>query len=499
MLLATYFGGRGPGALCAGSSLVLSWYYLVEPVRSFGLTSTSGYLALGFFVLVAGMIILLVSSMNEAYAQLSIAERDRAQLNAQLERRVIDRTRDLTIANEALRTEIDARREAEARAAQLQRLDAIGQLTGGVAHDFNNMLGIIVGSLDLARRRLAKGETNIVRYLDNAMDGAQRGAALTQRLLAFARQQALAPIVMDMNATVSSMTELLRRTLGEHVEIECILAGGLWRTCVDPGQLENALVNLAVNARDAMPNGGKLTIETMNTHLDDQYAIVNPDAAPGQYVAIVVSDTGTGMPAEVAAKAFEPFFTTKEVGQGTGLGLSQIYGYLKQSGGHAKIYSEIGHGTTIKLYFPRYLGTTAEAAAGAVPQAESSLPQGQKGETILVVEDDAGVRTTSVEALRELNYEVLEAVDGDTALQVLHERPDVALLFTDVVMPGMTRRALADEALALCAGLKVIFTTGYTRNAIVHSGRLDPGVNLISKPFSLDQLARRVRAVLDGQ
>ena len=498
ILLATYVGGFRAGALCLAVSTALSWYYLVEPTHSLHLAWPSGYLAIAFFLFTAGLIVLLVSAMNSAYSRLSAVERDRARLNERLEQRVEERTRELRIANDELHAEIVARKEAEGRAAQLQRLEAVGQLTGGVAHDFNNMLSIIIGNLELAEMKLRKGGVDIVRHIDGAMDGARRGATLTQRLLAFARKQPLAPVITDVNGVVSGMSELLRRALGEHVEIECVLAGGLWRTCIDPGQLESAVVNLAVNARDAMPAGGKLTIETMNTHLDERYAEANPDVAAGQYVAVAVTDTGTGMPTEVAAKAFEPFFTTKEVGRGTGLGLSQIYGYLKQSGGHAKIYSEPGHGTTIKLYFPRHVGTEEEVQSGMVPAAEPSRPSGRAVEVILVVEDEPGVRSATTEALRELGYSVLEASDGPSALRLLERQPDITLLFTDMVMPGMTGRELADQALSRSPGLRVLYTTGYTRNGIVHGGRLDAGVELLPKPFGIDQLARKVRAVLDG-
>jgi signal transduction histidine kinase len=498
ILLAAYLGGFRAGALCLALSTVLSWYYLVEPERSFHLAWPSGYLAIGFFLFTAGLIVVLVSAMNGAYARLSTVEQDRARLNEQLERRVEERTRELSDANRSLLGEIAAREEAEARVAQLQRLDAIGQLTGGVAHDFNNMLGIIIGNLDLAQIKLAKGSADIVRHIDGAMDGARRGATLTQRLLAFARKQPLAPVVLDVNGMVSGMSELLRRTLGERVEVECVLAGGLWRTCADPGQLESAIVNLAVNARDAMPDGGRLTIETMNAHLDDCYVETNPDAIAGQYVAIAISDTGSGMPAAVAAQAFEPFFTTKEVGRGTGLGLSQIYGYLKQSGGHAKIYSEPGHGTTVKLYFPRHLGTDHATTGDVLEAAEAIRPRARSGEVILVVEDEAAVRSTTVETLRELGYAVVEAPDGATALRLLDDRADIALLFTDMVMPGMTGRELADRAVSRRPELRTLYTTGYTRNGIVHGGRLDAGVELLPKPFTVDQLARKIRTVLDA-
>jgi signal transduction histidine kinase len=495
VLLAAYLGGQGPGVLCVVLSTVLAWYFLVEPSFSFELAWPGGYIAIGFFVLVAGSIVLLVSAMNRAYQHLSSAERELSRLNLDLEARVAARTSDLVAANEALKTQILAREDAEARAAQLQRMEAVGQLTGGVAHDFNNMLGIIVGNLDLAQRRLERGSSDIMRYIDGAMDGAQRGATLTRRLLAFARKQPLQPVV-DANGLVAGMAELLRRTLGERIEVECVLAGGLWRIRADPGQLEGAIVNIAVNARDAMPNGGKLTVETMNAHLDEGYAEENPGVAAGQYVLIAVTDTGTGMPREVAERAFEPFFTTKEVGRGTGLGLSQIYGYLKQSGGHAKIYSEEGRGTTIRLYIPRYTGDSPQTSLGRAPAAEPARPAGRADETILVVEDEAAVRATTVETLRELGYSVRHAPDGATALSILTDHPGITLMFTDVVMPGMTGRELADEARRRHPGLKVLYTTGYTRNSIVHGGQLDEGVDLLAKPFTGDQLARKLREVL---
>jgi CheY-like chemotaxis protein len=281
------------------------------------------------------------------------------------------------------------------------------------------------------------------------------------------------------------------------VEIETVLAAGLWRTCADATELESALVNLAVNARDAMPEGGKLTVETMNGHVDEAYAAANPDTAPGQYVVVAVSDTGVGMAPEVLHRAFEPFFTTKGVGTGTGLGLSQIYGYLKQSGGHAKIYSEPGRGTTVKLYLPRFIGS-AEAVEDASPQEPAILAVGRAEETVLVVEDEPGVRSVAVEALRELGYTVREAEDGAAALRLLERQGPVDLLFTDVVMPQMTGRELADEARRRWPQIKLLYTTGYTPNAIVHGGRLDPGVSLLPKPYTTEELSRKVRAVLDG-
>jgi DNA-binding response OmpR family regulator len=329
------------------------------------------------------------------------------------------------------------------------------------------------------------------------MQGARRAATLTQRLLAFSRRQPLSPKPLDANKLVAEMSELLRRTLGETVVLEAVLAGGLWRTQADPNQLENAILNLAVNARDAMPDGGKLTIETANARLDEAYVAALAEPLPaGQYVLIAVSDTGTGMDKATIEKVFEPFFTTKAVGKGTGLGLSQVYGFVRQSNGHVRIYSEPGDGTTIKIYLPRLVG--ADPEADEAPAAAGATMRGE-GETVLVVEDEHELRHYTTETLRELGYTVLEAPDGQAALDIVDRHPEIALLFTDVVLAGgINGRALADEALRRRPGLKVLFTTGYTANAIVHHGRLDPGVNLIGKPFTYADLAARVRSVIDA-
>ena len=320
-----------------------------------------------------------------------------------------------------------------------------------------------------------------------------RAANLTARLLAFSRQQPLAPQVVDANRIVTGMSDLLRRTLGETIAIETVLAGGLWRTFADPSQIENAILNLAVNGRDAMPDGGSLTIETANSHLDDGYAATHADVTPGQYVMIAVTDTGTGMPPEVVGKAFEPFFTTKPVNKGTGLGLSQVFGFVKQSGGHVKIYSEPGEGTTVKIYLKRHFGEEPELrAASPRPIRTSGRPRRCWSSRTI-----ARVRAGSVDALRELGYAVVHAGDAAEALRKLEEHPEVALLFTDIVMPVMNGRKLAEEALARRPGLKVLFTTGFTKNAVVHNGVLDPGVNFLAKPFTIDQLAAKIREVLD--
>jgi signal transduction histidine kinase len=403
--------------------------------------------------------------------------------------------RELQDSNAELVQQMAQRERAENELRQVQKMESIGQLTGGIAHDFNNMLAIVIGSLDIAERRFSSHPDRARAAIAHAMEGADRAAGLTKRLLAFARRSPLQPQPIDANQLVANMSELLRRTLGEGIVIETVLAGGLWRTHADPGQLENAILNLCVNARDAMEGNGRLTIETLNAHLDDGYAAQHAGVAAGQYCAIVISDNGPGMPQEVIERAFEPFFTTKSVGKGTGLGLAQVYGFVRQSGGHVKIYSEPGQGTAVKIYLPRYFGP-AEMSAPA--QAATELPHGQPGELILVVEDEDQVRRMTLDALRELDYETLEAAGGEDALALLRERPDIRLLFTDVVMPDINGRELADRARALRPELPVLYTTGYTRNAVVHNGVVDSDVSFIPKPFTIEQLARKIRAVLDA-
>ncbi len=398
--------------------------------------------------------------------------------------------RDVTAEREAA-AELERAQEA---LRQSQKMEAVGQLTGGVAHDFNNMLAVVIGSLDLLGRRIGTADVRARRYLDAAGDGARRAALLTQRLLAFSRQQPLRPEPVDVNRLVAGISDLLRHSLGGDVRLETVLAGGLWRSFADPNQLENAILNLAVNARDAMPEGGRLTVETQNAHLDERYAAAHPGVPSGQYVLVAVTDTGVGMSPEVVAKAFDPFFTTKEVGKGTGLGLSQVYGFVKQSGGHVKIYSELGQGTTVKIYLPRFVGEGPERAEGNGPD---DVPLGEQQEIVLVVEDEPAVRQFSVDALSELGYRVLEADSAGAALRLLDMHPEVSLLFTDVVMPEVNGRKLADEARRRRPDLKVLFTTGYSRNAVVHNGILDPGVELIGKPFTVEELAAKIRAVLD--
>jgi signal transduction histidine kinase len=397
--------------------------------------------------------------------------------------------------NRALATEMEERGKAEAQLHQAQKMESLGQLTGGVAHDFNNMLAVIVGNLDILVRRLAADEGRVKAMAENALAAAHRAAALTRRLLAFSRLQPLDPKTTDINRCVGEMTEMLRRTLGERIAVETVLAGGLWPAFVDRPQLESALLNLAVNARDAMPDGGRLTVETSNTSLDQSYADAQVDVQPGQYVMISVTDTGTGMSLDVMERAFDPFFTTKRVGEGTGLGLSQVHGFLKQSKGHVKIYSEVGVGTTVKLYIPR--DASGRSAAEPARQA-ASVPIEQRF-TVLVVEDDPAVRGVVVSALRELGFNSLEADSGAAALECLEKRDDIAVMLTDVVMPVMDGRRLAEAALQLRPDLRVLYMTGYTRNAIVHNGALDANTHLITKPFTIGELDRLLRHILSDR
>lgn len=400
--------------------------------------------------------------------------------------------RDVTAEKE--RTE--ALHQAEDALRQSQKMDAVGQLTGGIAHDFNNLLQGIAGSLELLQSRIAQGRTaEVGRFLTIALTEVQRAAVLTHRLLAFSRRQPLDPKPLDANRLVAGMEELIRRTVGPGIEVVVVLSGGLWTTSCDANQLENALLNLAINARDAMPDGGRLTIETGNTHLDDAYARSQGDGLkPGQYVSICVTDNGVGMPGHVAKRAFEPFFTTKPIGQGTGLGLPMLYGFVKQSSGHARIYTEQGRGTTVRLYLPRDRGHEAELSAGA--DQEISERAGLS-ETVLVVEDEAAIRMLVGETLHDLGYHVLEAQDGPAALRLLHAAAQVDLMVTDVGLPGMNGRQLAEAARERRPDLKILFITGYAHNAAIGQGEaLKPGTALISKPFALAAVAAKVRTLI---
>ena len=409
-------------------------------------------------------------------------ERDLQSLNADLEQRVLDRTRELVEAQEALR--------------QAQKMEAVGQLTGGIAHDFNNLLQGITGSLEIVQRRVAQGRiSELDRFIHGATAAANRAASLTHRLLAFSRRQPLDPRPVKANPLVASLEDLLRRTTGEQIEFEMVLGAGLWTTLCDPNQLENSLLNLVINARDAMPDGGRLIIETCNAHLDDHFAASQRDVRPGHYVCISVSDTGTGMSADTIAKAFEPFFTTKPIGQGTGLGLSMIYGFARQSEGYARIYSELGQGTTIKLYLPRHYG---EAEQDEALPGLTSAHATDAGEIVLVVEDDVVVRSLIVEVLGELGYQAVEAHDGPAGLERLRSMQRVDLLVTDIGLPGLNGRQVADAGRALRPDLRVLFMTGYAENAALASGFLEPGMSMITKPFAMEALATQIRTMIEG-
>jgi PAS domain S-box-containing protein len=401
-------------------------------------------------------------------------------------------TRDITERVEAQRL-VSVTQEQLAAA---QKMEAVGQLSGGIAHDFNNLLMIVLGNLETAQRHAnnaGSGAASLQRAIGNAQRGAQRAAALTSRLLAFARRQPLNPRPLDVTKFLTGAVEFLQRSLGELVEVRAVGAAGLWQVEVDPAHLEVALVNLVINARDAMPGGGKVTIEAANIFIDESYVRTNPELTVGQFVVISVSDTGHGMPPDVLSRAFEPFFTTKELGHGTGLGLSQVYGFVKQSGGHVKIYSEVDQGTTIKIYLPRYADVADEEEQ--LPEAPG---EAERGETILVVEDDRDLRSYLSEVLRGLGYSIMTAANAEAALAIVRKgAARIDLLLTDVVMPGMNGRELGRRAQELRPDLRILYMSGYARNAVVHHGRLEGSVDLIQKPISQSHLATRIRDMLD--
>ena len=401
-------------------------------------------------------------------------------------------TRDLTERQET-QLQLEQSREQLFHA---QKMEAVGQLTGGLAHDFNNLLAGISGSLELAKARLAQGRIgDLERYIIAAQGATSRAATLTHRLLAFARRQTLDPKPTNANKLIADMEELVRRTVGPGIKIETVLAVGLWHAFCDRNQLENAILNLCINARDAMPEGGRLTLETANTWLDESGAR-GRDMQPGQYVAVCVSDTGTGMAPEVVERAFDPFYTTKPIGQGTGLGLSMVYGFAKQSGGQARIYSEVGAGATVKLYLPRLHdgAVDEEAQSGGV-----EMPRAEAGEVVLVVDDEPTIRMLVTEVLQDLGYTPIEAADGPAGLKVLQSNVRIDLLITDVGLPGgISGRQMVDTARQARPGLKVLFITGYANNAAIGNGLLEPGMHVLTKPFAMDQLASRIRAIITG-
>ncbi|WP_337270013.1 response regulator [Oryzifoliimicrobium ureilyticus] len=420
------------------------------------------------------------------------AEDQLQSLNHTLEQKVEQRTQELRAALLELEKETIERENAQIALRQAQKMEALGNLTGGVAHDFNNLLQVVSGNLQLLSRDI-DGNSRAEQRLNNALAGVARGAKLASQLLAFGRRQPLEPKVVNVRRLTQSMDDMLRRALGEEIELETVVSGGLWNTLIDPSQLENAILNLAINARDAMEGRGRLTIETANAVLDDDYARSHEDVRPGQYVLVAVTDTGSGIPPEILEHVLEPFFSTKTDGKGSGLGLSMVYGFLKQSGGHLKIYSEVGHGTTIKLYMPRTMQTE-----DTLTDVSAILVKGGT-ETVLVVEDDDGVRETSVALLTDLGYRVLKANDAQSAFAIVNSGVHIDLLFTDVVMPGPMRSTeLARKAKAVLPDIGILFTSGYTENSIVHGGRLDAGVELLSKPYTREALARKVRHVLSN-
>ena len=405
---------------------------------------------------------------------------ERQRTEDDLERRVAERTAELLVSEDSLR--------------QSQKMEAVGQLTGGIAHDFNNLLAGISGSLELLQTRMAQGRLkDLDRYISTAEGCSKRAAALTHRLLAFSRRQTLDPKPMNVNGLVAGMEELIRRTVGPSIAVEVVGAVGLWTVLIDPHQLENALLNLTINARDAMPAGGRITIETANKWLDERIARER-DMPAGQYIALSVTDTGTGMPTEIIARAFDPFFTTKPVGEGTGLGLSMIHGFVRQSGGQVRIYSELGLGTTLCLYLPRHYGDADQAdAVGELREA----PRAEEGQTVLIVDDEASIRMLVTEVLEDLGYIAIEAADGSAALKVLQSDVRLDLLVTDVGLPGgLNGRQVADAGRAARPDLKVLFITGYAENAVLGNGHLDPGMHVLTKPFVLDTLAGRIKDLI---
>jgi signal transduction histidine kinase len=413
-----------------------------------------------------------------------------------LEARVAERTRELVEANDKLRTEAKERERIEEQLRQSQKMEAVGQLTGGLAHDFNNLLAGISGSLELLQLRMRQGRIHDVeRYITAAQDASKRAAALTHRLLAFARRQTLDAKLTDINHLIVGMEELVCRTVGPEVTVEVVTADGLWNTLVDPNQLENALLNLCINAHDAMPDGGKLMVETANKSFDE-HAARERDLPAGQYVSLCVSDNGTGMTPDIAAHAFDPFYTTKPIGMGTGLGLSMIYGFVRQSGGQARIYSEPGAGTTVCLYLPRQLGDAEQVEA---PAEMNEAPRAKDGETVLVVDDEPTVRMLVIDVLEDLGYIAIEASDGATGLRLLHSDARIDLLITDLGLPGgMNGRQLANAARERRRDLKVLFITGYTANAALSHGHLDLGMHVVAKPFAIEALASRIRDLITG-
>lgn len=422
-------------------------------------------------------------------------ENELRKAREQLETRVEQRTRELAEANRALQNEIAERARAEESLLQAQKMEVVGQLTGGVAHDFNNLLTVISGNLQMLQERVAH-DPALLKLAGAAAKAAARGAELTQKLLAFSRRQPLQPQEIDIGKLVRNMSDMLRRTLGESILVQTTIESELAKALADPGQLENALLNLALNARDAMPSGGRLMIEAACAFFDPSLDTAETDVVPGPYVMVSVRDSGSGMSPEVMKRAFEPFFTTKGAGKGSGLGLATVYGFVKQSGGHVKIYSELLRGTTVQLYLPQAKGNDN---AREEEYFSSHAPRA-RGETVLLAEDDEGVRELAAAFLHDLGYAVLEATNGEQALAIMEERRPIDLLFTDLVMPGgMNGLELSREALRRRPAMKVLFTSGYTENTLVHDGELADGIQLITKPYTKEALAKQIRRVLEQE
>lgn len=493
VVIAVICGWRA-GVLAALLGGVASWQFLFPP----SFFNTPGLLiGMTFYSLTSLIVISLAAAMHFVLDELQASDRHRQQINVELEHRVRERTAELEESNRCLLTEMHSRVQAEAQVRQLQKMEAVGQLTGGIAHDFNNMLAIIIGSLDLARRGMQRDEREeVLRALQRATKGAQRAADLTARLLAFSRQAPLEPKVVDANALLAGMSELLGTTLGAGIRVETALGDHVWPLFADALQLENAIINLCVNSRDAMPSGGRLILSTASTSFAELADAVHAgkDQHPGDYVVIGISDTGKGMSPEIKARAFDPFFTTKETGKGSGLGLSQVYGFVRQSGGHVRLHSVPGEGTLVQLYLPRHIGELVDQPA-PMPTPAAAEKQ-TAGNVVLVVDDEADVRAIAAVALREEGYDVIEASDARHALSLLAANDSIDLLLTDVVMPDMSGRALADQAMARWPRLKVVFMSGYDQQAAMNEGNLAPGASLLKKPFTLDELASRVRAAL---
>ncbi len=487
ILISAFLGGIGPGLLSLVLSAALVQYH-IDWDHSDGAFTAVHMVRLAGFIFTGLVIIGSIDGMLRVLREKAELETELLEFRASFDRQVEERT-------DQLKFEMSEQVSAQTQMREIQKIETIGQLTGGLAHDFNNMLAVIIGSLDIAERRLARGETaEIGTLIGNARDGAKRAAALTSRLLAFSRRQALRPEMLDTARQLEKVVELFTRNLAPDVTLDLKMADGLWPVFADRGQLEQALLNLALNAGDAMPDGGLLTVSAENAELDAAYLKANPEVRPGQYVRISVTDTGSGMAPEVLERVFDPFYTTKGPGNGAGLGLSQVFGWIKQTGGHIRLQSAPGTGTTVSLYLPRHMGKLSDLTS-SVPQGEP-VSDRLRDEVVLVVEDEENVRHMTVEALREIGFTVIEASGGRDALQQIPHHARIDLLFTDVVMPDMNGKLVADAVRDRFPGIKVIFTTGYTRNAIVQNGTVEPGINLLLKPFTLEQLSAKISEIL---